>query len=337
MNFRELPEGRLGMNINEFREKVILSLYGELDDRQEMDLTRLLEANPQYITEFRQLVRTHSLAGQARISVNEELASAARSRLSGIYEEEGSLVGNTGELMQDAPEGLIRRTSDFLLPAGTGGWAKCAASLAAGLVIGLVFLGNSTPTVFESVPDLARLDEDSFITDVRFTPGSEDSGDVELSFSLTRNYSFTDSIDNPKVQRLLAYSLVRESNPGERIRTVRLLRNNAGKNDQEIKRALLTAVVTDENPVVRGQALSALEKYRSDKEVQSTLINVLRFDENSRMRIEAIRMLSDLIIPGMNLPTEDIDAMKKQVEVEDNLFMKNQLNNILEKVSLEQL
>jgi len=325
------------MDINDFREKVILSLYGELDESQEKELTRLLEGNSQHISEYRQLVRAHSIAGQAGIRVDEELESAARQRLSGILDEEPSPEEISEKLAAGPQVGFWQRVIDLLLPTGFEGWAKCAVSLAAGLVMGLLFVGSKAVPGFQSVPDLATLGPETLITDVRFIPASESGNDVELSFSATRNYSFVDSIDSPRVQQLLAYSLIRESNPGERIRTVEVLGDTAGPGNHEIKRALLSAVITDENPVVRQQALAALRKYQPDSEVQGTLIDVLRFDENSRVRMEAVNMLSDSIAPGERLPAKNLEAVKKQSEVEDNYYMKVQLNNILEKVSLEQL
>ena len=89
--------------------------------------------------------------------------------------------------------------------------------------------------------------------------------------------------------------------------------------------------------MVRGQALAALRKYPADKQMQSTLINVLRFDNNSKMRMEAISMLSESVTRGNPVSPENIDALEKQEKVEGNLYMKNQLSNILEKVNLEKL
>ncbi len=325
------------MDIKKFRENVILSLYGELDAKQELELTRLLRDDPAYINEYHSLVRTHFLAGQARSEVTEELEEQARENLARVFAEENIFQARE-DLVREAFYGrFFRQIGGWMMPSGFDGWMKCAVSMAAGLLIGLFFINGANETGFESVPDLATMDENTSITDVKFVRLSDGSNDVELSFSATRNYSFTESIDDPGVQNLLAYSLIKENNPSERIRTVGVLKDNADLSRREIKDALLRAVVADDNPVVRGQALAALKKYRSDEEVQNTLINVLRFDENSKMRIEAINMLSDSIVPGKQMTTRNIDAMKSQVEVEENLYMKNQLNNILEKINLEQL
>ena len=325
------------MDRNEFAENVFLSLYGELDEEQERELTRLLKDNREYIDEFRELVRVHSLAGQAAMEVPEDMTIQARDNLDRALSAESEPLGRKADKAGFSLSGISRQVMAWLEPASFSTWAKCTAGLAAGLVMGLIFFNNNRMPLFESVPDLAALDERISISDVRFVPLEGDTKIVELSFSATRHYSLTDSIENPEVQRLLAYSLVRESNPGVRIQTVGLLKENAGLSGHEIKNALLTAVVTDENPVVRGQALSALKKYPEDKQVQSALINVVRFDENSKMRMEAINMLSKSITQGSPVPRENIDAMKKQVEVENNLYMKSQLNNILDKVSLEKL
>ena len=133
---------------------------------------------------------------------------------------------------------LSRRIINWLEPASLSTWTKCAAGVAAGLVMGLFFFNNHGSPLFDTVPNPASLDERTSISNVRFVPLEGDGKTVELSFSATRQYSFTDSIDNPEVQRLLAYSLIRESNPGVRIQTVEMLKENAGMSRQEIKSAL---------------------------------------------------------------------------------------------------
>ena len=325
------------MDKNELSERLLLSLYGELDEQQEAELTEALRDDPGLIAEYRELVRVHLLAGQAGMEITEELAAEARSRLGIMLSEESRASQVKAETEVIPISGFSRRISGWLDPASYSTWAKCAAGLAAGLVAGFFFFSSSGAPAFDSIPDLASLDEGTSISNVRFVPLEGDEKSVELSFSATRKYSFTDSIDSPEVQRMLAYSLIRESNPGVRIQTVGVLKENAEKSRQEIRNALLTAVVTDENPVVRGEALAALRKYPADKQVQSTLINVLRFDKNSKMRMEAIAMLSDSVTQGNPVSLENIDALEKQEKVEDNLYMKNQLNNILEQVNLEKL
>lgn len=325
------------MDKSEFSERLLLSLYGELDEQQEAELTEQLRDNPGFIDEYRELVRVHSLARQSGMEITEELTAEARSRLDILLSGESKTMQAKAETEVVGLSGLSRRITGWLEPRSFSTWGKCGAGLAAGLVAGFFLFSSPGLPVFDSVPDLSSLDEGTSISNVRFVPLEGDEKTVELSFSATRKYSFTDSIDSPEVQRMLAYSLIRESNPGVRIQTVGMLKENAGISRMEIRNALLTAVVTDENPVVRGQALAALREYPADKQVQSTLINVLRFDNNSKMRMEAIAMLSDSVSRGNPVSLENIDALEKQEKVEDNLYMKNQLNNILEKVNLEKL
>ena len=325
------------MDKNEFAENVLLSLYGELDEAQEEVLTRVLKENPGFIDEYRDLVRIHSLAGQSNLEVTDEMRAEAEIRLNRALAVDSDSRQVHGDKKVFIRPSLSSRIINWLEPASLSTWAKCTAGVAAGLVMGLFVFNNYSSPVFNSVPDLASLDAGISISNVRFVPQEGDGKTVELSFSATRQYSFTDSIDNPEVQRLLAYSLIRESNPGVRIQTVGMLNENSGLSSQDIRNALLTAVATDDNPVVRGQALAALRKYPADKQVQNTLINVLRFDNNSKMRMEAINMLSESVTRGNPVSPENIDALEKQEKVEGNLYLKNQLSNILEKVNLEKL
>ena len=69
------------MDRKEFAENVLLSLYGELDEGQEEVLTGILRDNPEYIDEYRAVVRIYSLAGQSNLEVTDELRAAALTNL----------------------------------------------------------------------------------------------------------------------------------------------------------------------------------------------------------------------------------------------------------------
>jgi len=316
------------MNSSEFSEKVILSLYGELEQEEEQELIRFLADNPSRLDEYKEILRIHNLAGQCSLEVTGELAVSARERLRGSL----GTVGKGAE--NSANAGWLQ---GFLGIFPVSGWTGTAAGAACGLLAGfLLFAGGGSE--FDSLPDLAALDENTAISNVRFVPVDEEGSRVELSFSATRSFQLTDSIDSPEVQHLLAYSLVKESNPGVRINTVEALRNNVVPDGrEEIRHALMTAAVTDENPVVRAEALAALESYPADRELQTTLINVLRFDRNSKVRMDAVNMLRGIVERGTPVSPENIGEMQRQFEVEENLYMRSQLNQILQEVDLEKL
>lgn len=316
------------MNSSEFSEKVILSLYGELGQEEDQELIRFLADNPSRLKEYKEILRIHSLAGQCSLDVTGELAVSARERL------RGALGTKEKEAENSVKAGWLR---DLLGIFPVSGWAGTAAGVAFGLLAGFLFFAGGN-TDFSGIPDLASLDENTAISNVRFAPLDQDGRRVELSFSATRSFEITDSIDNPEVQRLLAYSLVKESNPGVRINTVEALRNNVVPDGRkEIRQALMTAAVTDENPVVRSEALAALESYPADRELQKTLINVLRFDRNSKVRMDAVNMLRGIVERGIEVSPDNVSEMQRQVEVEENLYMRSQLNQILQEVDLEKL
>jgi hypothetical protein len=306
---------------------------------EEQELTRFLAENSEYIEEYRELTRLHALAGRSFMEVGSDISELAREELGKALAAE-SAPGRAQAKAASAsgPAGRGPRVLEWIEPFFSPGWAKAAAGLAAGVLRGFFLFSSQGTPGFDGVPDPASLDESTSISDVRFVPLDEEGRQVELSFFYTRKQSFTGSIDSAEVQKLLAYSLARESNPGIRISAVGALRENASSSGpREIRNALLSALLTDSNPVVRGEALAALEAYPPDTHVRGTLINVLRFDRNSKIRLEAIRMLSEMIDQGDPESRENIDALQRQVEVEDNLYLKNQLNTILEKVSLEKL
>lgn len=323
------------MNRKEFSEKAILSFYGELEPEEEKELTRFLEDHPDYIQEYRELVRILGLSREASLEVPGELCVEARERLDQILPRQDLPSESRPRLSTTGGESFLGTLARGFFASG---WARGVAGVVLGLAAGVLLVGDRDLSEFEFRPGLSFPDGEIVISDVRFSSLDQEERQVSLSFSATRNFHFTERVDSPELHRLLAHSLLSEENPGVRIEAVEMLGDlNAVQGQAEIKQALLTAVITDQNPVVRSEALAALRKYPADKQIMEVLVNVLRFDRNSRMRMEAVAMLTSMIEQGEPVSTDNLEAIRRQVDQEENLFLKDRLNTIIKRVNLEKL
>lgn len=173
---------------------------------------------------------------------------------------------------------------------------RTAATAAAALVIGVV-LGNFVPgKPRPATPDLpiasVNFDEllkDNTLNDIRIREVNQTTGELVISASRTNDLTLTGNITDPEIQKVLAYALVRDQNPGTRLRSVKLMEGVTTSN--AVQQALITSVLQDENQGVRQRALRALSQYPINDNLRSTYLNIISNDPSPALRIEAIQIL----------------------------------------------
>jgi hypothetical protein len=107
---------------------------------------------------------------------------------------------------------------------------------------------------------------------VRFVNSNPNTGEVEFSFDAVKPVYMKGSVNDPDVQKILAYALLNEQNPGVRLRSVDVIGSEHLKStgsEVEIKWALIAALKSDDNPGVRKEALAVPEKFPFDDVVTS--------------------------------------------------------------------
>ena len=102
------------------------------------------------------------------------------------------------------------------------------------------------------------------------------------------------------------------------------------KFDKDVKDALITVVMTDENPGVRREALKLMKKLPYDKDVKQALIYVLTTDTSSGLRIEAINTLVEAGKKGFTLNENEIDLFKQKLQTDDNSYIRYRTKTILQ-------
>ncbi|MCL5020412.1 MAG: HEAT repeat domain-containing protein [Bacteroidetes bacterium] len=185
------------------------------------------------------------------------------------------------------------------------------------------------------VTAISKNPDESSIENVRFVSSDQRTGKLDFSFNLVKHYQASGSIDNPDIQKVLAYALVNSNNPGTRIRTVDLLNAVNKKPENDVEAALIKAAESDDNPGVRRAALLSLGELPFNGEVKDAFLYVLQNDPNPGMRVSAINILSQKEI---SRPTEagknEIDprvlqVLKRSMDSDRNLYVRTKAADIL--------
>lgn len=311
------------MEHKDYKEWLVLSSYGELGADEQVKLDGHLAECSECRLEQRELSRLHELLDRKPSDVSPDHVKAAREQLFRLV----------------ALDRQRTRTSAQMAAPGWSFGLRLAASvalMAVGLGMGYVLFGATpTPATGEYAGD-PFASGDIHVQNVRFQETDPASGEVELSFYASRPVTLRGAVDDPKIQRLLAYALVNEQNPGVRLQAADVFRSQAAAGpDREVRNALIAALRSDTNDGVRTKAIQALAEYRVDDEVKSALLRVLRYDENPRLRIEAIHLLEGSLSQGQTVDDNFREVLENRSESDDNNYIRLRAKAVLQEVSYQ--
>lgn len=275
------------------REWLVLACFGEITDRERDLLDRHLARCPECRAEQADLSRLRDLYGDDFRPVSEAVLADARHDLM----RELSLRSSAGSRLRDR----------FSL--SLGGWLRPAmvGAGAAVLVIGFLAGRLTTHPAAGSDPDPA----DAAITALQLEELSP--GRYQIAFTESRRRRLVGDIADPAVQRILAYALITDANPGSRLQAVNLIATlgSPGAVDAEVVNALIGALRTDPNPVVRMQALTALRQHPPTAETKQAWVDALLHDDNAGVRLQAIEALQSLVAGGGRLDPELVRRLEQ--------------------------
>jgi len=306
------------MKHEKYSEMMILAKYGELSQED----TDLLEEHLSQCVACRHerdhLERLHSLLLEGNLEPSEHLLRQAREELF------NRLRGETRR-----SEGR-RNWSDLLSPLRWN-WAFSAVAVV------LVLIGFFAGYLSSGPGAGARLDpfssDDVRITNLRLEETGESDGEIRLLFEAARSFRIRGNIEDQKIQRFLAYALINEQNDGTRLRAVNTIRAQpALGTDERIHNALLFALTGDENPAVRQQALTALQKYPFDKQTRDALLYVLEHDENVKLRMEAINMLERAHSEGQYFEPDVLGVLQQKLQTDENKYIRLRAEEVLKEI-----
>jgi hypothetical protein len=215
--------------------------------------------------------------------------------------------------------------------------AAGAAAVLVGFLTGyIVFRGGGPKEATRLPADLAPVAElgAPVYRNVRLADVDPRTSEVDIQYDLVRSARLRAGIDDERIQRALAQAVMNDDNPGARLQAINTISAYVEKpRDEEIKQALIRAVKTDPNPGVRKQALYVIYQMPFDEEIKQVCFDVLAADSNEGLRIAAINMLALAVLDGRVEGREILDAVGTRLRKDDNDYIRIQSGTFLQEVN----
>lgn len=315
------------MKHNEYKQLLQLSLFGELKSEEQIILKEHLLVCEECRAELEdQKNLLELLSGKKKPIVDEKVLSEARYQLRGALRSAQSHKN----ILNSAAEGISQLFTNPLKFAFSG-----IALLVLGIIIGSLFFSKSAETQFSNQQNgenrFASMSEDISISNVRFIDSDASDGEVEFTFQASRPVRLKGNVNDPQIQSVLTYSMLNEQNPGSRLNSINAMDTEISTNyDDDVKNALITVVMTDENPGVRREALKLMGKFPYDESIKQTLLYVVANDTVSGLRIEALNSLIEAGNKGYKLNNSEINLFKEKLQKDENPYIKLRSKTILQ-------
>ena len=322
------------MNHNEYREKLPLLVYGELDKMEQNELQLHLDQCIHCSQELEQLAKIQTTMDAANLpKTSEHLLNEARIELRAALRIERS-----------------RKTWKDIWTERLQGWFPAfrisfaaIASLAFGIFIGYKAIRPAaqplqeeqlatTSTPVSETQQMPQSVGEMQITNVKFEDADASDGNVEFTFEAVRPMRYKGSINDPNAQKVLTYALINEQNPGIRLHAANALNaKQLGKPDPAVKNALIHALRGDENTGVRMEALTALQQFETDEEIKQAILHVLVSDTSPGLRIAAIKS-----IEAEGSLDHEVVKVLKEVQTDDEEYIRFSAKKMIQEVSRKQ-
>ena len=125
--------------------------------------------------------------------------------------------------------------------------------------------------------------------------------------------------------------MLNEQNPGSRLNSINAMDTETSTNyDDDVKNALITVVMKDENPGVRREALKLMGKFQYDESIKQTLLYVVANDTVSGLRIGALNTLIEARGNGYKLNNEELNLFREKLQKDENPYIKLRSRTILQ-------
>jgi hypothetical protein len=167
--------------------------------------------------------------------------------------------------------------------------------------------------------------------DVLPADGVDDSPRVELQLRSQQPVTVSGTVNNDDVKDVLLGVLRNGERfcPDVRLDAVDLLR--ARNNDPDVRAALCHTVRNDRNAAVRLKALEALDGAEPQDIVQQTLLSALVDDDNPGVRIEAINELRELAAKGRVSSNDGhmLSVLRDRMQKDPNTYIRLQSAQVI--------
>jgi hypothetical protein len=120
------------------------------------------------------------------------------------------------------------------------------------------------------------LGNDIRVSNISFIDSDPSDGEVEFTFDASKPVRLRGKINDQRIQNVLTYAMLNEQNPGSRLNSINAMDSETPvKLDDDVRNALITVVMTDNNPGVRREALKLMKKFPYDETLKQTLLFVV--------------------------------------------------------------
>lgn len=264
-------------------------------------------------------------------------ALAAAPRPSG---EERLLAEARAALMQALRSGDVRlRWSDRLAEWLAGFSLQpyriaigAAALLAAGVLIGRLWSPLPPEPATGRARDAGPAPE-TRIANVRFQRAAHGADLYDVEYDEVTPVRISGTLQDAAVQKALVRAMVGDENPGVRLRAVTTLGTPVSSHtDREIKAALVLALRSDPNAGVRKQAMMALRRLPYDDEIKNAFMYTLMHDRNPGLRVDAINSLDSVAAGNVAADRTLLDALRESAVRDENTYVQWKARAVLQEI-----
>jgi hypothetical protein len=315
------------MKHNEYKQLLQLSLFGELKSEEQLKLKEHLLTCEECRTELEdQKNLLELISGKKKVIVDEKVLSVARYQLRGALRAEKESKNIFGSLADN----IFQLFTTPLRFAFAG-----AALLIIGVLIGGILFKQSYQNEFTGQQNgdnrFALLSEDISISNLRFIDSDAADGEVEFTFQASKPVRLRGNVNDPQIQSVLTYAMLNEQNPGSRLNSINAMDTEFPvQYDKDVKDALITVMMTDENPGVRREALKLISKFPYDESVKQSLLYVILNDTVSGLRIEALNLLIEAGSKGYKFSEDELNLFRQKFQQDENPYIKLRSKTILQ-------
>jgi hypothetical protein len=325
------------MTKENFTEQAYLYLMNELDESEKFEFEDILLQDDVLKNEFDE-IKLSALAVQSfkPVEPDNRLLASARQSLMRTIRNEAAQVSPLAGLTNHIRKYLFE---NYRLAFGG------IVTFALGIILGYILLMPKNPVTLNTETPLVSSNKVSVediekgntqISNVTLSDSNSKNGEVEVAFDAVKPVKVKGQATDPFIKKLLIASLLNESNPGLRLKSVNTISQRVSsesfKPDSKIKNALITAMKNDGNAAVRREALMTLTKYPVDKNITDALLYVLSNDNNSGMRVASINALADLKQRGELVNDAIRNVLNKKAENDNNTFVRIRAASILQEI-----
>lgn len=304
----------------DYRERLALYVYDELNDAERVELEAHLQACPECREELQQLrALRQAIPAKPLIEPDEATLQSLRNMVSYKIRSGKRRQGGFGNFF-----------ASFLQPAPALRIGFAAVVFILGFFLGRQQLSPQPDNADTVLQDLLTANRqiqsgnsavNPLLASVERINYDPQSGNIEIYYTTVNDIRLKGKADNAAVRQLLREAILEEQNPTVRLHAVKAAESIAESPvglDQDVLQALIFLLEKEQNPGVRLKVLRALSAQMPDPQVKSALTKILLDDPNPALRIAALEGL--LAHP---LSRADIDILKTVARRDPNSFIQS--------------